>query len=129
MKIPKHCLMQIENWIIAIKAYPYIDPEDLLQLCNRCTTYNTLLPEISTEPGTSCSHCGSQFQYSFVMFEILPLVEFELEPGITNEEAEKFIKEPVQPIKSALEKKNQLTIFSDKTDLFLNHLEQYEILE
>lgn len=67
MKIPKHLLAQIESWMISTKAYPYRDPEELLPLCNRCSTYNPLLPT-SDSPGSCCGKCGLKFQYSFVMF-------------------------------------------------------------
>jgi intraflagellar transport protein 122 len=67
MKISKHLLTQIETWMIAIKTFPYRDPEELLPLCNRCSTYNALLP-ISTKSSHSCAQCGLKFQYSYVMF-------------------------------------------------------------
>lgn len=68
MKIPKHLLTQIETWTIAIKSYPYRDPEELLPLCNRCSTYNALLPAVNNAAGNCCAQCGLKFQYSFVMF-------------------------------------------------------------
>ncbi len=37
--------------------------------------------------GNQCVNCAQPFVYSSVSFEILPLVEFELEPGITDKEA------------------------------------------
>lgn len=67
MKIPKHLLAQIESWAITAKAYPYRDPEELLPLCYRCSTFNTLLPTNNT-PENSCVQCGLKFQHSFVMF-------------------------------------------------------------
>ncbi|KAJ8666894.1 hypothetical protein QAD02_008556 [Eretmocerus hayati] len=126
MKIPKHLLTQVETWMIAIKSYPYRDPEELLPLCNRCSTYNALLPA-NNASGNSCAQCGLKFQYSFVMFEILPLVEFELESGITDEEAEKLIEEPVQTFDNAAETENQFTVSSkSQSDLFMARLVQYE---
>ncbi|XP_001602472.1 intraflagellar transport protein 122 homolog [Nasonia vitripennis] len=125
MKIPKHLLTQIETWMIAIKAYPYRDPEELLPLCNRCSTYNALLPT-NNASGSSCAQCGLKFQYSFVMFEILPLVEFELEPGITDEEADKLIEEPVQSTDNSIDTENQFTVSTNQTDLFMARLVQYE---
>ncbi|XP_051161996.1 intraflagellar transport protein 122 homolog [Leptopilina boulardi] len=124
MKIPKNLLAQIETWAITAKAYPYRDPEELLPLCYRCSTFNTLLPTTNT-PENSCVQCGLKFQHSFVMFEILPLVEFELEEGISDEEAEKLIEEPIQNSEELNLVEDQLTI-TTKTDLFTDRLVRYE---
>ena len=67
MKIPNHHLTQVETWMIVTKTYPYWDPEELLPLCNRCSTYNALLPA-NDASSSSCAQCGCKFQYSFVMF-------------------------------------------------------------
>ena len=67
MKISKNILAQIETWAIAAKACPYRDPEELLPLCYRCSTFNTLLPA-NNAPKNSCAQCGLKFQHSFVMF-------------------------------------------------------------
>lgn len=77
MNIPKHLLTQIETWMIAIKAYTYRDPEELLPLCNRCSTYNPLLPANNVS-GNSCAQCGLKFQYSFVMFGKLNFLDIIL---------------------------------------------------
>ena len=37
--------------------------------------------------GNQCINCAQPFVFSSVSFEILPLVEFELEAGITDKEA------------------------------------------
>ena len=38
--------------------------------------------------GDFCTNCGAPFLRSFITFDVLPLVEFELEPGITDTEAQ-----------------------------------------
>ncbi|CAB0043487.1 unnamed protein product [Trichogramma brassicae] len=124
LKIPKNLLTQIETGMIAIKSFPYRDPEDLLPLCNRCSTYSTLLPANNTSDSI-CAQCGLKFQYSFVMFENLPLVEFELEPGITDEEAKRLIEEPVQN-DASIDSNNQFILNASQTDLFMARLVQYE---
>ena len=43
----------------------------------------------------------------YCLTEILPLVEFELELGITDEEAEKLIEEPIQSTDDSIETENQ----------------------
>lgn len=75
---------------IASRARPYSDPEELLPMCYRCSTYNPLSANTN-----SCVNCGQKFVHSFVSFELLPLVEFVLEDGISDDEAVRLIETPV----------------------------------
>lgn len=63
----------------------------------------------------------------FCDLEILPLVEFELEAGIADEEAEKLIEEPVQADDNSIDTENQFTVSTNQTDLFMARLVQYEV--
>lgn len=45
--------------------------------------------------GDFCTNCGAPFLRSFITFEVLPLVEFELEPGISDAEAAALLGEDV----------------------------------
>lgn len=58
--------------------------------------------------------------------EILPIVEFELEEGITDEEAKKLIEEPRPSSDSSSVSEDQLTISSAVADLFTARLIRYE---
>ncbi|ERL84617.1 hypothetical protein D910_02045, partial [Dendroctonus ponderosae] len=91
LQIPKKFEEQVEIATIASRARPYNDPEELLPMCYRCSTYNPL-----TSCANSCVNCGQPFVYSFVSFETLPLIEFNIEEGITDEEALRYIEAPVQ---------------------------------
>ena len=42
--------------------------------------------------GNQCINCSQPFVHSWVSFEILPLVEFQLEEGITDVEAQRLIE-------------------------------------
>ena len=55
----------------------------------RCSTTN---PLYNARGGNRCNNCGQCFVHSFVSFEILPLVEFQLDEGITDKEAEMLIQ-------------------------------------
>lgn len=68
---------------------PFSDKEDLLPVCWRCSTTNPLL----NTQGDYCINCGAPFIRSFVTFEHLPVVEFELEPGVDDEEAGRLLGE------------------------------------
>jgi len=58
--------------------------------------------------------------------EILPIVEFELEDDITDEEAEKLIEEPL-PSPDDLAVSDQFTVTSNEADLFTVRLLKYEV--
>jgi intraflagellar transport protein 122 len=47
--------------------------------------------------GDYCISCGAPFLRSFVTFEHLPLVEFELEQDIGDEEASRIVGEASGP--------------------------------
>ena len=42
--------------------------------------------------GNQCINCAQPFIHSSVSFEILPLVEFQLDEGITDQEAMRLIE-------------------------------------
>ncbi|XP_066600383.1 intraflagellar transport protein 122 homolog isoform X2 [Prorops nasuta] len=126
MKIPANLLTQVETLTLAARACPYRDPEELLPLCYRCSTFNSLLPTDHSND-TKCGQCGLKFQHSFVMFEILPLVEFELEENITDEDAQRLIEEPLpSPDDNQDLIEDYMTVASEETDLFTARLMKYE---
>lgn len=90
LRIPQKFQEQVEIATIASRAKPYSDPEELLPMCYRCSTYNPL-----SATTNNCVNCGERFVYSFVSFELLPLVEFRLEEGIGDEEAVRLIETPM----------------------------------
>lgn len=108
LRIPVKFQEQVEIQTIAARARPYSDPEELLPMCYRCSTYNPL-----ATTSNKCVNCGQKFVHSYVSFgklfnifyvviyvtnrilEILPLVEFQLEEGITDVEAVRLIETPI----------------------------------
>lgn len=58
-------------------------------MCYRCSTSN---PVHNPKAGGRCTNCQQPYVYSFVHFDALPLVEFFLEPDITEEEAIRLIE-------------------------------------
>ncbi|XP_050414597.2 intraflagellar transport protein 122 homolog [Patella vulgata] len=83
LRIPPRFLEAVDLGSITIRAKPFQDGEDLLPLCYRCSTTNPLLNKI----GPQCVNCLQPFVFSAVNYEVLPLVEFVIEDGITDEEA------------------------------------------
>ena len=73
--IPKKFRENVDLATLMIRAKPYYDNEELLTMCYRCSTTN---PLYNPRGGNRCNNCGQPFVHSFVSFEILPLVEFQL---------------------------------------------------
>lgn len=64
-------------------------------LRSRCSSYNPLETP-NTVKANCCTNCAQPFVYSFITFEVLPLVEFQLEPGLSEHEACRLLEE--QPL-------------------------------
>ncbi|XP_045581276.1 intraflagellar transport protein 122 homolog [Procambarus clarkii] len=88
LRIPPRFKEDVEVAALKIRAKPFHDNEEHQPLCYRCSTTNPLV----NNNGNQCVNCSHPFVYSFVSFEILPLVEFVLEEGITDEEAVRLIQ-------------------------------------
>ncbi|XP_013914619.1 PREDICTED: intraflagellar transport protein 122 homolog isoform X2 [Thamnophis sirtalis] len=65
-------------------AYHFIHKcTELVPLCYRCSTHNPLLNNL----GNVCINCRQPFVFAASSYDVLHLVEFYLEDGITDEEA------------------------------------------
>ncbi|KAJ1568295.1 hypothetical protein HK405_002985 [Cladochytrium tenue] len=81
----------VEIGALSIRGRPSGDPESLQTVCFACAAPNPLL----NSKGDVCHNCQEPFVRSFYSFEVLPLVEFVLDDGITDDEAAVLIaKEP-----------------------------------
>ncbi|XP_046555893.1 intraflagellar transport protein 122 homolog [Haliotis rubra] len=83
LRIPPRFQENVDVGSITIRAKPFMDADELLPLCYRCSTTNPLL----NNSGNQCVNCKQPCVNSFVNFEVLPLVEFVIEDGMTDEEA------------------------------------------
>ncbi|XP_064012187.1 intraflagellar transport protein 122 homolog isoform X2 [Pogoniulus pusillus] len=83
LRIPARFQQSIELGSLTIRAKPFHDSEELVPLCYRCSTNNPLLNNL----GNVCINCRQPFVFSASSYEVLHLVEFYLEEGITDEEA------------------------------------------
>lgn len=92
--VPKRFKENVDLATLMIRAKPYCDNEELLSMCYRCSTTN---PLYNGRGGNRCNNCGQPFLHSFVSFEILPLVEFRLEEGISDREAIMLIESSATP--------------------------------
>ncbi|XP_023561688.1 intraflagellar transport protein 122 homolog isoform X3 [Octodon degus] len=81
--IPAKFQKSIELGSLTIRSKPFHDSEELVPLCYRCSTNNPLLNSL----GNVCVNCRQPFVFSASSYEVLHLVEFQLEEGISDEEA------------------------------------------
>lgn len=75
---------------VSIRSKPFTDADELQPCCYRCSTPNPLLAPASAA-GNVCVSCQQPFVLCHTSLEVLPLVEFFLEPGISAAEADKLI--------------------------------------
>nr|DBA18477.1 TPA: hypothetical protein GDO54_016716 [Pyxicephalus adspersus] len=87
LRIPSKFQEPIELGIITIRSKPFHDNEELVPMCYRCSTNNPFLNNL----GNVCINCRQGFVFSASSYEVLPLVEFYLEEGISDEEAMSLI--------------------------------------
>ena len=87
--IPRHFQEAIDLSSITIRSKPFQDKEELLPMCSKCSTTNPLLNQM----GNQCINCQQPFVHSFYAFEVLPLVEFIPEHGISDADALKLINQ------------------------------------
>jgi intraflagellar transport protein 122 len=87
-KIPAEWQSVIDLEALKIKAKPLIDKEGISPICNRCMNSNHFV----TGNDDACTFCGHPFLRSFISFETVPLVEFQLHPNLTHAKAMELIK-------------------------------------
>ncbi|BES91638.1 Intraflagellar transport 122 homolog (Chlamydomonas) [Nesidiocoris tenuis] len=95
LRIPKELQEYVDTLTLMVKGKPYQNNEDFLVMCYRCSSYNPLETP-NTVKANCCTNCAQPFVYSFITFEVLPLVEFQLEPGLSEHEACRLLEE--QPL-------------------------------
>jgi intraflagellar transport protein 122 len=93
LRIPLVMQEAVDVGSLTIRAKPFHDADDLLPMCYRCSTTNPLL----NSQGNQCVNCRQPFVFSFVAFEILPLVEFFIDESITDVEAVSLLE--LEPVK------------------------------
>ena len=87
LSVPVKHQESIDIGTLSVKAKPCSDNAEVEPLCFRCLQKNPLLNRL----GNSCVNCKQPFNFSFIGFEILPLVEFVPESGISRDEAMQLI--------------------------------------
>ena len=131
--LPRRFQEMVDFGSITIRCKPFHDREDLMPVCYRCSLTNPL----HNSQGNECLNCKHPFVYSFVAFEVLPLVEFSLEADISDEEALQLIRmesvagADAAEVKEYPERNAQALVIDeqeggDTKDLFLGLLDSME---
>lgn len=79
LKVQNKWAEEIDLGSLLVRSKPYSDKQTILPICNRCLMENPVISEKD-----SCFSCKHPFVMSFVSFEVLPLVEFRVEAGISH---------------------------------------------
>ncbi|XP_028979707.2 intraflagellar transport protein 122 homolog isoform X3 [Esox lucius] len=87
LHVPSRFQESMDLGSLTVRSKPYHDNEDLIPMCYRCSTNNPLL----NSQGSVCVNCKQPFIYSASSYEVLPLVQFYLDAGISDEEAVSLI--------------------------------------
>jgi hypothetical protein len=82
VQVPSFWQARCDTESINVRAQPPANSESFSHDCWRCASPMPLLT-----PHDACTSCGAPIVRSFATFEPLPVVEFELADGITDEEA------------------------------------------
>ncbi|KAI8463130.1 MAG: intraflagellar transport protein [Monoraphidium minutum] len=90
LALPPDAQADVDLQSLAVRGRPFADAEELVPTCHRCGATN---PIVNAQGGDGCVGCGAAFHFSPLTWEALPLVEFELEPGLGDDEAEALIGE------------------------------------
>ncbi|KAJ1445177.1 hypothetical protein M885DRAFT_550763 [Pelagophyceae sp. CCMP2097] len=103
MKVPEAWADDLDLDMLAIHSKPVRDNAELLPVCYRCGATNALLNPVMQHASAGpyaerahcdmCTSCGHPFIRSFLNFEILPLIEFLPEAGLTDDEAKELVRE------------------------------------
>lgn len=105
---------------LGARAFQYRDPEELLSLCYRCSTFNALL--LAIDENSNVSYVDKNFSSLLCCLKFCRPLSLNL--GIVcDEEAERLIGEPVEDEEEIV--KNQLEIGPMKADLFTARLITY----
>ena len=95
LQLPPRKIDEIELNMLIVQAKPVRDDPDQLPVCYRCSSTNPLLnPFTDRFAGDVCTNCGHPFVRSFINFDVLPLVEFTPQDGISDDEAIDLIRQP-----------------------------------
>eukprot|EP00040_Diaphanoeca_grandis_P002902 m.23057 g.23057 ORF g.23057 m.23057 type:complete len:1216 (-) comp14047_c1_seq1:211-3858(-) len=89
LKVPPNLRERVDLGAVNIRSKPFADDAELLPVCYRCSTRN----ENINASGLRCFNCNQPFVFSYITFEVLPLIEFTIDEDIDDDEATKLIND------------------------------------
>ncbi|CAD5218534.1 unnamed protein product [Bursaphelenchus okinawaensis] len=85
-RIPPKFQNSVDMWSMEVRSKAYSDSDEFMPMCYSCGTTNPVLG------GHLCAHCNAPFVYSFLRFEVLPVLEFQVPEDLSTEEAKELLK-------------------------------------
>jgi intraflagellar transport protein 122 len=82
LQVPVSWRAPLELGALTVRSKRFADRDDLLPVCGRCSSPNPLL----NSQADTCVNCHSAFFRSFVTFDTLPLVSFDVDPRLSPAE-------------------------------------------
>ena len=101
LRVPITWVQKVDVETLAIHAKPFEDDENLHDVCYRCSVKNPLVNNAAM--GDMCVQCSHPFVRSLVSFDLLPLVEFVPEKGVSDSLCLKYLRE--EPSSESTEEK------------------------
>ena len=73
------------------------DKEELHPFCCRCGSYSSQLQKLQNSNSIdACDNCGHPFIRCSISFDILPLVEFQIDCNLSDDDALRLIRSPAK---------------------------------
>ena len=121
-KLPKDLKSEVNKDFLLVQSKPDLDDHELMPICYNCMAENPFFQAKLS----NCTNCSQPFVYSMHSFEILPLVEFELDDTVALDEAREILsKDPA----TELDLDQVLPKIFDRQMLLQCHNDQVLIIE
>jgi intraflagellar transport protein 122 len=78
IRVPSYWEEEVDLSNLLLRSKPYVDADRILPICARCWAPN---PLVADKP--ACYNCRHPMVVSMVSFQVLPLVEFRIDPKLS----------------------------------------------
>ncbi|KAL0031263.1 hypothetical protein WJX77_012099 [Trebouxia sp. C0004] len=93
LRLPPSWQDSIDLAGVQLRGSPFTDAEEVLPTCYRCGSSNPLV----NAQGDICNTCGNGVVRSFLTFEPLPLLQFQVASHISDDQAAALLEEDPEP--------------------------------
>ncbi|KAA6424241.1 MAG: intraflagellar transport protein [Trebouxia sp. A1-2] len=93
LRLPPSWQDSIDLAAVQLRGSPFTDAEEVLPTCYRCGSSNPLV----NAQGDRCNTCGNGVVRSFLTFEPLPLLQFQVASHISDDQAAALLEQDPEP--------------------------------